>query len=156
VKKPLLIITFLIFTIQILSQSQLKMTSANINFRSDPWIGENVICVIPKASMLSVDFNNQNVNDWVKINYNNKVGYVYSAYLINPQIRSAFSSTKEFNNSNSSIKYYINSKGEKVQSPTYYSNPPAGATAECRDGTYSFSQSRRGTCSSHGGVKRWL
>jgi hypothetical protein len=34
--------------------------------------------------------------------------------------------------------------------------PPAGATAECNDGTYSFSSSRRGTCSHHGGVKRWL
>jgi len=34
--------------------------------------------------------------------------------------------------------------------------PPAGATAKCRDGTYSFSQSRRGTCSHHGGVAKWL
>jgi hypothetical protein len=34
--------------------------------------------------------------------------------------------------------------------------PPAGATAQCRDGTYSFSRSRRGTCSHHGGVARWL
>lgn len=33
---------------------------------------------------------------------------------------------------------------------------PAGATAICRDGTYSFSQSRSGTCSSHGGVLRFL
>jgi Protein of unknown function (DUF3761) len=33
---------------------------------------------------------------------------------------------------------------------------PAGATAECRDGSYSFSQHRRGTCSHHGGVSRWL
>jgi hypothetical protein len=33
---------------------------------------------------------------------------------------------------------------------------PAGATAECRDGTYSYSAHRRGTCSHHGGVKRWL
>jgi hypothetical protein len=33
---------------------------------------------------------------------------------------------------------------------------PAGATAECRDGTYSFSQHRSGTCSHHGGVARWL
>ena len=31
-----------------------------------------------------------------------------------------------------------------------------GATAECQDGTFSYSQSRRGTCSHHGGVKRWL
>ena len=33
---------------------------------------------------------------------------------------------------------------------------PAGATAECRDGSYSYSAHRRGTCSHHGGVKRWL
>jgi len=33
---------------------------------------------------------------------------------------------------------------------------PAGASAQCRDGTYSFSRSRRGTCSHHGGVARWL
>lgn len=33
---------------------------------------------------------------------------------------------------------------------------PAGATARCRDGTYSFSQHRRGTCSHHRGVAEWL
>jgi F0F1-type ATP synthase membrane subunit b/b' len=32
---------------------------------------------------------------------------------------------------------------------------PAGATARCRDGTYSYSASRRGTCSHHGGVAVW-
>lgn len=30
------------------------------------------------------------------------------------------------------------------------------ATAICRDGTYSFSQHRRGTCSHYGGVGQWL
>jgi len=34
--------------------------------------------------------------------------------------------------------------------------PPNGATAQCRDGTFSFSRSRSGTCSHHGGVARWL
>jgi uncharacterized protein YraI len=33
---------------------------------------------------------------------------------------------------------------------------PAGASARCSDGTYSFSQNRRGTCSHHGGVAEWL
>jgi hypothetical protein len=33
---------------------------------------------------------------------------------------------------------------------------PAGATARCRDGTYSYSQHRSGTCSYHGGVAAWL
>lgn len=35
-------------------------------------------------------------------------------------------------------------------------NAPPGATAVCRDGTYSFSQTRSGTCSHHGGVAAWL
>jgi hypothetical protein len=34
--------------------------------------------------------------------------------------------------------------------------PPPGATARCRDGSYSFSQHRSGTCSHHGGVAVWL
>ena len=33
---------------------------------------------------------------------------------------------------------------------------PAGATAQCKDGTWSFSQTHSGTCSRHGGVARWL
>lgn len=35
-------------------------------------------------------------------------------------------------------------------------DPPASATAKCRDGTYSTSVSRRGACSNHGGVAEWL
>jgi hypothetical protein len=33
---------------------------------------------------------------------------------------------------------------------------PPGATARCRDGSYSFSQHHQGTCSHHGGVSVWL
>ncbi|HEY5442652.1 MAG TPA: DUF3761 domain-containing protein [Candidatus Saccharimonadales bacterium] len=51
---------------------------------------------------------------------------------------------------------YVNSAGNTVCSP--YSSPsaPAGATAQCVDGSYSFSQSHSGTCSHHGGVATWL
>lgn len=51
---------------------------------------------------------------------------------------------------------YVNTYGNEVCRP--YSSPskPAGATAQCVDGTYSFSQSRSGTCSHHGGVASWL
>src|SRR5215831_1265738 len=51
---------------------------------------------------------------------------------------------------------YTNSEGKRVQSPTYSETVPVGATAQCRDGRYSFSQHRQGTCSHHGGVARWL
>ena len=53
--------------------------------------------------------------------------------------------------------HYTNVDGQSVHSPAYSSGGiPAGATAQCGDGTYSFSQHRQGTCSHHGGVSRWL
>lgn len=54
--------------------------------------------------------------------------------------------------------YYRNVNGVCVHRPVKAqgSSVPAGATAQCRDGSYSFSQSRRGTCSHHGGVAQWL
>lgn len=36
-----------------------------------------------------------------------------------------------------------------------YDAVPVGVTAKCRDGTYSYSANRRGTCSHHGGVEEW-
>jgi SH3-like domain-containing protein len=51
---------------------------------------------------------------------------------------------------------YINVDGVRVPSPVFSETRPEGATARCRDGSYSFSQHRRGTCSYHGGVAEWL
>ena len=49
--------------------------------------------------------------------------------------------------------YYRNSDGNCVHRP---SDNPSGATALCKDGSYSYSQHRSGTCSGHGGVRTWL
>jgi len=43
-----------------------------------------------------------------------------------------------------------------VATAAFGASPPVGATALCRDGTYSFSQHHSGTCSHHGGVAQWL
>lgn len=51
---------------------------------------------------------------------------------------------------------YVNSSGDTVCSPSYSPSTPSGATAKCRDGTYSYSQHHSGTCSYHGGVAQWL
>jgi hypothetical protein len=51
---------------------------------------------------------------------------------------------------------YLNSQGQKVKRPENCSGPPAKATAQCRDGAYSFSRNHRGTCSHHGGVAKWF
>lgn len=61
------------------------------------------------------------------------------------------SQNSELSNDN----YYINSDGNSVHSPAYSNTVPQGATAQCNDGTYSFSQHRQGTCSHHGGVAQW-
>lgn len=53
---------------------------------------------------------------------------------------------------------YTNSAGNYVPSPTYSSGSSVNGyspTAECNDGTSSYSQSRSGTCSHHGGVSSW-
>jgi hypothetical protein len=51
---------------------------------------------------------------------------------------------------------YTNVDGDQVHVPVEASSAPAGATAKCGDGSWSFSQHRSGTCSHHGGVDEWL
>ena len=52
----------------------------------------------------------------------------------------------------------VNRYGEEVHKPSEKigGGVPDGATARCRDDTYSFSHSRSGTCLRHGGVGAWL
>lgn len=58
---------------------------------------------------------------------------------------------------NQNRKQRYNEVEERYEPPTYnreeYSPPQP--TATCADGTTSYSQSRRGTCSGHGGVEKW-
>lgn len=55
-----------------------------------------------------------------------------------------------------SSDYYTATSGHQVHRPVRAAHAPAGASAHCADGSYSFSESRRGTCSHHGGVADWL
>lgn len=57
----------------------------------------------------------------------------------------------------SNDRHYRNVGGEEVHSPAYSEDGavPVGASAQCADGTYSFSEHRQGTCSHHGGVSSW-
>jgi hypothetical protein len=55
-----------------------------------------------------------------------------------------------------SSTHYVNDSGNCVLRPTAPAAAPSGASAKCKDGTLSFSQHRKGTCSGHGGVAQWL
>jgi len=94
------------------------------------------------------NYTNQNINKEV-------VGKptVSEVKAVNPVIYKKPFETNNLSNNN----YYTNTYGNTVHSPAYSndSSIPSGASARCGDGTYSFSQSRRGTCSHHGGVVEW-
>lgn len=49
--------------------------------------------------------------------------------------------------------HYKNVNGICVHRP---SSSPKGATAQCRDRSFSYSRHASGTCSHHGGVLRWI
>jgi hypothetical protein len=57
--------------------------------------------------------------------------------------------------------YYLNRAGHQVPRPcgdARKQEPPLGAAAVCRDGTFSYSEHpyARNTCSHHGGVQKHL
>jgi uncharacterized protein YraI len=118
--------------------------TANLRLREDGSLGGRVLTVIPRGRLVNADSCDP---DWCFVIYRGRVGYVAARYLSESQpVRGR-----------SSGRGYINSAGEWIPSPQWSDNgPPAGATAQCCDGSYSFSRSRRGTCSHHGGVCQWL
>lgn len=126
------------------AQDVIRYVTANLNLREAPNTESAIIVQIPKGTAVLIDEDCD--CKWIPVSYNGHIGYVSTKYL----------SKDKINYSSGGIKYYTNSRGERVQSPTQYSSAPAGATALCKDGTYSFSRSRRGTCSHHGGVAKWL
>lgn len=156
-KKIISLIFQLLLTLTLSAQSQVKVTTANLNLRTNPTIYSGVTAVIPKDTQLTVDYSSQYDSEWIIVNYNGRTGYVSSKYLKGLSNTSKTPKYKEkYAKNSSTVRYYNNTYGKKVQSPTYYESPPNGATALCRDGTYSFSRSSRGTCSRHGGVDKWL
>ncbi|WP_394261780.1 DUF3761 domain-containing protein [Moraxella boevrei] len=61
----------------------------------------------------------------------------------------------DYSDKQQSGKYDATNYNNSYSTKTTY-DKSQNATALCRDGTYSYSANRRGTCSHHGGVKYWL
>ncbi len=150
----LLFLTILVSSLASMAQTPF-VTTANLNMRTLPCTCAGITTTIPKGSTVYVL--NYEDDSWARVSYNGHTSYVSRKYITKKPVTKRYSSDNYSSCSTSSKpNYYTNSYGERVQSPTYYQTAPAGATALCRDGTYSFSRSRRGTCSHHGGVARWL
>lgn len=129
-------------------QARTKYVSQNLNMRHGAGTEYSILTTIPRGA--AVELIDDCDCDWVRVKYGNKCGWVASYYL-----RDSAPCVRQIAVPTSTVRYYNNVNGISVQSPTHYSTRPAGATARCRDGSYSFSLSRRGTCSHHGGVVEW-
>lgn len=161
-KKTLLIILTLCLLCGVDCSAFTKYVTNNLNLRYEANAHSYILTVIPRGTAVTIDEDCD--CKWVPVEYNGYVGYISTKYLSIKPVRKTYTSRRgtsvrkvgnSYYNRHGSIRHYTNSYGNRVQSPTYYDSRPAGATALCRDGSYSFSQSRRGTCSHHGGVARW-
>lgn len=106
--------------------------------------------------------------EWVCVAFNNHYGYIRSDILQKEKhdnVESQKLVVKESPQSSNQQSHpaYSSSpvSSKKTNASVPVSNvtnntPPDGATALCRDGTYSFSKNHKGTCSWHGGVAKWL
>ena len=142
--KRILFFLFLFFASNAYSQD--AITLANVHLRQAANVSSKTLSVIPKGNSIQViDCN----NTWCEVTYNDFTGYVSSKLITHD-------TNSDDVNEDGTVKYYTNHDGNRIQSPTHYEAAPEGATAVCGDGTYSFSASRRGTCSHHGGVRKWL
>ena len=161
-KKMLLCLSVMLAIFNIDSAAYVRYVTANLNMRYGPGIGNDIVNVIPKGTSVVIDEDCD--CKWVPVEYKGYIGYISTKYLSNFTPRKVAKKersvpsyrTISYTLPRNGIRYYTNVDGYRVQAPTYYDSTPAGATALCRDGTYSFSRSRRGTCSHHGGVATWL
>lgn len=139
-------------------------------------IGSILFIIIASFGVASAKYGYKNISSLVLHGHfetvtKNKIQNIPSDYTISQDVTntdSSLNSDSNLNNSssssdflsssknpllntdkNDSTKYYTNSNGIKVESPD---SNPVGATARCKDGTYSHSLDSQGSCSDHGGV----
>ena len=159
-KKFLFCLSVLLSMFNVNVAAYVRYVTVNLNLRYGPGIAYEIITSLPKGTPVSIDEDCD--CKWVLVEYDGKIGYISTKHLSeNPPYRkikreSQIQTHKTYPTTYDIVRYYTNVNGYRVQSPTYYDSTPTGATALCRDGTYSFSRNRKGTCSHHGGVAKWL
>lgn len=121
--------------------------SENANLRTSPDTDGEVVSTVPKGDRIEVV---KQSGAWFLVSYNGQTGWMHGNTIeyINSPSTTAESST----DGDDSPTIY---QPVKTKKPEVKQVNPSGATAKCRDGSLSYSGSRRGTCSHHGGVAVW-
>lgn len=141
-RSAVLLLGLLLTATSALHAQDIRYATSSVRMRADASTASAVITALPRGARVEV---RACAVDWCWVEYGSRTGYVAERFLsVIPLIVKG------------SEGRYTNTRGNLMSSPVRTDSPPPGATARCRDGTYSFSQSRSGTCSHHGGVARWL
>jgi hypothetical protein len=114
-------------------QRETLYAHAKVNVRTGAGTSYAVARTLARGDRIEVD--RADARGWAPAydTYGQRIGYVYRA--------------------GTRLRPY---EPESRPEPTSTRGAPSGASAICRDGSYSFSAHRRGTCSHHGGVAQWL
>lgn len=126
--------------------------SENVNLRGSPDSNGTVIDEIPEGAELQVI---RQKGAWFFVSYLGRSGWVHGNTIKlseNAEVLSDVSQTAPKNNSPRTQSTPNPPRTE----PRIEKSNPSGATARCADGSLSYSASRRGTCSHHGGVAEWF
>jgi hypothetical protein len=125
--------------------SSVAFTNATTWLQAAPQWNSRRLALLPQGTQVQVI---KCAAQSCKVSFRNLMGFVGEERLQSTLVRTPVEGGRG----------YINSRGQWIPSPTHTvdGQAPTGATARCRDGSFSFSQSQRGTCSWHGGVDQWL
>ena len=121
-------------------------TTRAVRLRAKPTLASPVVTIVPPADSVQPI---RCDNSWCEVAFGRVNGFVQERYLADtpesaPPIRTARAPGSP------TPERFMRSSAAREDAP------PDGATARCRDGSYSRSTSRSGTCSHHGGVADWL
>jgi uncharacterized protein YraI len=142
-RRMLVLFALLLTVTPTLSAQDYRYATSSVRMRADASTDSRVLTTVPSGRRVEV---RACAVEWCWVEYGGRTGYVAERYL-SPAARVVRAASEG----------YRSALGNFVPSPKPgTAGAPPGATALCRDGTYSFSQSRSGTCSHHGGVAKWL
>ena len=130
-------------------QDTVAYATATIRVREQPAVTAETVAILGQGTRVRLYHCTEG---WCGVSIQKLAGYALEEYLTPKSPRQVATAPTQQG------RGYINVDGEWVPSPTRTADgqPPPDASAKCRDGTFSFSKHRQGTCSHHGGVAEWL
>src|SRR5437764_4557653 len=138
---PRALASIVLIVLAVTAGAATSRTTGQVKLHASPDARSATTATLPAGAIVEVSSCSAS---WCRVTWQGRSGWASRRYLTSPTQQKAGHG-------------YRNSDGDWIPSPTQSPNgPPKGATAQCNDGTYSFSRHRSGTCSHHGGVRQWL